>query len=390
MAATAHSDPYSIFMRKIGYSVGLENTLFRFDELTELYVTQGDITLAMWKNLVHETWGLKNDHIADVFYSLGFIQRLSGDVLALENLDAAALCKTRVTARNSTDSLKFLLLWAIMVNDGEIFVNLLLSDFEQNRIEETISNFVAYKRSVLLGEASARLDRRKINKVVNIERQEANKGGAGDGRSITSLKRTQPLQKTTENSSDEEAVRFSPDYFRKVPRSRRDWAKSLNLWSDDVGITPTGSHFINCLRRLGYITELGVFVFWPMEHEFIRSGFNPHLFGEPRTLWDSLVNFAEAYCNVKVKPFDSSDVDEMIAELEVFQRTYRGLHVRKALLRREMAITVVYPALVATACAGKHTLKDIPRALELEQKGEKRRVNLRRSRNTGGAISVKP
>jgi len=35
MAATAHSDPYGVFLRKIGYSVGLERTLERFGDLQD-------------------------------------------------------------------------------------------------------------------------------------------------------------------------------------------------------------------------------------------------------------------------------------------------------------------------------------------------------------------
>ena len=79
MAATAHSDPYAIFMRKVGYSVGLERTLERAGDLEAMYASSRDVTASSWKELVssQEHWGLKSDNIADVFYSLRLIQRTS-------------------------------------------------------------------------------------------------------------------------------------------------------------------------------------------------------------------------------------------------------------------------------------------------------------------------
>ena len=52
MAATAHSDPYAIFLRKIGYSVGLEFTAERVQDLVASYIKNRDITAAGWHSLV--------------------------------------------------------------------------------------------------------------------------------------------------------------------------------------------------------------------------------------------------------------------------------------------------------------------------------------------------
>src|SRR5438045_1364569 len=75
MAAIAQSEQFHVFMRKIGYSVGLENTFARLLDLTNLYVANGQVTISDWQKLVSETWGLKTDHIADVFSSLDVIHR---------------------------------------------------------------------------------------------------------------------------------------------------------------------------------------------------------------------------------------------------------------------------------------------------------------------------
>ena len=69
MAATAHSDPYAIFIRKIGYSVGLENTMERITDLHAHYAANTDVTASSWKELVYgiDHWKLKSDNIVDVF-----------------------------------------------------------------------------------------------------------------------------------------------------------------------------------------------------------------------------------------------------------------------------------------------------------------------------------
>ena len=401
MAATAHSDPYSIFMRKIGYSVGLEHTLERFGDLQELYVSRGDITLASWNELVTGEigWKLKTDkklktgNIADVFFSLGLVHRTPGDLLVLENLDAAAIAasllneeKEKLTARS------VVFLWAVLVNDGEIFMNLLLAGFEEGPIREKLSAMIAYKRKRLTKAMPGKNIMKRIARVVTIERQEKNKGSTGVGHSVASLKRTEPLQTDRSLASEPSsmgAVEFSPDYFRKVPPRRKDWARTLGLWSDDAGLTTQGHDFIDMLRSAGYIGDGDFFTFWPMEYELICSGFKPNLFEETKTLWETLIDFTNAYTGVRVKPFERSDTDTLVDQLDSMIKVYRSLHTRKSMLRRELPITVAYLASVAMASAKKDLVIDFPKALSVEQKGKQRRITFRRSRNIGGALSLK-
>ena len=68
---------------------------------------------------------------------------------------------------------------------------------------------------------------------------------------------------------------------------------------------------------------------------------------------------------------------------------FRSLHVRKAMLRRELPVAVAYPAAVAMACATETPVLDLPTIVAREQKGRERRLAFRQSRNTGGTLSVK-
>ena len=401
MTATVHSDPYGIFMRKIGYSVGLEYTLERLSELQALYVSKKDVTAASWKNLVKENWGLKSDNITDVFYSLRLIQEISGDLIVLENLDAVAIaCEMLNTDEEKQRARAFIFLWAILSNDGEIFVNLLLAKFEQSEIKKILPALIKEKRKKLL-EIETFLDKEslmRICRIVNIERQEKNKGNKGNPRSIQSLIRTAPLDghiPVISSESKRDIVNLSDEYFRKVPPRRKDWARSLNLWSDKGELTAKGKKFIFRLKAAKYIDKhTGLFMFWPMNYELIRSGFPPERFVDTIQhaggLWDCLIDFGDAFSDshVKFKP-EEKEPDVALALLENMMSVFRGLHVRKSMLRRELPITVAYPAMIAVAVGRGEPAIDLPKALESEQKSGQRRVAVRKSKYTGYALWVR-
>ena len=396
MVATAHSDLCSVFMRKIGYSAGLERTLERVGDLQKLYTSSRDVTMASWRDLVTSAshWGLKShDNITDVFFSLRLIQQTPGDLLVLENLDATALaCSLLGSDEERERARSFLILWAILVNDGEIFVNLLLAGFEEVQIRRILTAMIEKKRTVLKQVLPGKHWLRRIYRVVTVERQEKNKGSAGSGmRSVASLKRTAPLQGAVlamRNEVYQDRVEFSVDYFRKVPPRRKDWARSLDLWHDGQGLTQKGKNFIGNLRQAGYI-NCGFFVFWPMDYELVRAGFRHDLLGPPKRLWECLVELGRAYSNIKVRTPSKSDPDEAVVLIEAMMSEFRSLHARKSMLRRELPITVAYPAAMAVAVARNVEVMDLPSALHSEQKGEQRRIAFRQSRHTGGALSLK-
>lgn len=402
MAGTAHSDPYSIFLRKIGYSVGLEYTAERVGDLSSRYLQDRDVTAATWHELVtggkdEGGWGRDRSaekHIGDFFYSLRLIQRTSGDVLALENLDAIAIADELLNGETERRSARdFLFLWAIITNDGEIFVNLLLAGFEESLIKDTLTSMMLKKRVDAIEALKGKGSTQRINRVITIERQEKNRGSSGAKQSVKSLRRTEPLQPERRGrlDSDEDAgVEFSEDYFRKVPQRRRDWAIALGLWDEEKGLTQRGTDFLDGLRKSGYIDSTNCFTYWPMDYELVRHGFRPDLFGEEtKSLWTCLVDFAGAYAGVRVKPYSDGDRDAAVKLTGEMIEVFRSLHVRKAMLRRELPITIAYPSAVALSCARSDEVLDLPAAIQAEQKGGQRRVAFRQSRHTGGALSIK-
>ena len=402
MAATVHSDPYAIFMRKIGYSVGLEYTAERMGNLVSRYLHDRDITTTSWNELVtgikdQGYWGRDKSaekNIGDFFQSLRLIQRTAGDVLVLENLDALAIVielldddEKKVIAQN------FILLWAILVNDGEIFINLLLANFDEKLTKKLLTAMMLRKRKKALELFKGKVSPQKINRVITIERQEKNKGSAGSGQSIASLVRTEPLQAERGSKLLTEVTNeivFSEDYFRKVPPRRRDWATSLGLWDEVRGLTQCGQNFLDTLRQSGYIDTQNCFTYWPMDYELVRSGFRQDLFGyKAKSLWACLADFGRAYASLQVQSPSVSDADIVFEHVCRMMKVFRSLHVRKIMLRRELPTTIAYPAIFALHCAQGQSIIDFPNAIEQEQLGDRRRLALRLSRYTGSALSVK-
>ena len=389
------TDPYGIFFRRIGYSVGLEETAARVRELEALYLSKRDVTIGMWDHLVHsaECWGLKSGHIADVFRSLGLVWRPGSDLLILENLDAMAISSALSDDGEAAErGRSFLLLWAILVNDGEIFVNLLMAGFDRKSCRQRLTLLVQKKRLFLSERIQEVRAVGRFLRAVSIERQTGNPGSAGRRRQAVSLGggRT-PLAAggTRVSRTESDSVEISDDYLRKVPGRRMGWACSLGLWEDGGGITRRGESFIEGLARSGYIGADGIFVFWPMEYELVRSRFRPDLLGATKGLWEGVVDAGRAYAALDVAEPTGEDGDRGVAALAEMMRVYRGLNSRKALLRQELPVTIAFPAICALAIGRCEAVLDVPHFLGRERMGRERRVAVRPSRYSGQSLSLR-
>ena len=167
------------------------------------------------------------------------------------------------------------------------------------------------------------------------------------------------------------------------------WACSLGLWEDGVGITPKGESLIEGLANSGYIGADGIFVFWPMEYELVRSRFRSDLLGTAKRLWQSVVDVGRAYADLDVAEPTGGDGDRGVATLTEMMQVYRSLNSRKALLRQEMPVTIAYPAICALAIGRGEAVLDVPHLLGCERMAKERRVAVRSSRYSGQSLSLR-
>jgi len=380
---------YQIFMRKIGWSVGLESTLERVADLCDSYISEGQLTLSMWQRLVHEKWGLRNDNIGDFFYGLGLIHRSRAKLDVLPGLDVCAIARG---LDSECIGLRAALLLLIIEHDGEVFLNALRASFQEVEFVNLLSNLIAYKRHVLFQIYRAPEIQSQLGRIVGIERQSSNIGGAGKAKSLSDSKRSEPLTKRTDSLRGPgiPPVDISEDYLRKVLPRRRDWAITLGLFQAESGLSETGSQLFDHLQNIGLVLNTGATVLWPFSHEISRFRINPTQFeGKVVDYWD-LVKAALIGSGSSVRDtFDEHDRVEFIEAVRAQLEVYRSLNRPKAMLRRELPLTVAYLTIGAAFRVAGRDVPCLPDLINAEKQRDDSPLEIRSSRNSIGGILVR-
>jgi hypothetical protein len=381
---------YQIFMRKIGYSVGLENTLERITDLCDVYIEEGHLTLSMWQALVHEKWDLRNDNIGDFFSALNLINRSKTKLDVLSGLDLCAISRQLDAERVA---LRAALLLLIVEHDGEIFLNALSADFQEEEFVSRLTNLITYKRQVLFKIYRAPEIQAQLGRIVGIERQASNIGGAGKAQSLSESKRTEPLAKRTESMRGPgiPPVEISDDYLRKVLPRRRDWAVSLGLFDPDSGRTHKANQLLDHLKEISLILNTGAVVLWPFSHEISRFRINPTQF-ENKVIdyWQlvkaALIGVGSSFSDT----FDDNDRDFFVEASKAQLELYRGLNRPKAMLRRELPLTVAYLTIGTAFRTSNRQVPNLPDLIDSEKQRAESPLEIRSSRNSIGGILVRP
>lgn len=387
MADTARFDQFQIFMRKIGYSVGLEDTFARLRDLATVYLHEEQITLGDWQELVTKTWGLKTFHIGDVFGALGVIKASKTRLDILPGLDLLALSRFDLPDQQADKAQALALLTLIIEHDGEIFLNCLAADFEPEQVKARLHELIEYKRRKLFEMFRTPDVQVEIARIVGIERQAKNKGGGSPAKSLSEQRRREPLTNRTGSLSSPgiPTVEISDDYLKKVPPRRRDWAVSLELWDSKRGLLPNGDALFSALDQLGLRLPGGAVVVWPFEHEISRLRLSPtELEGRVIQFWD-LVKLAIAGTGGKLGGDGPDALESTRSVLRAQIAEFRRLNRPKAMLRREYPYTVALPAISGNFVARGLPVPDLPDLLGPGKQLDAA-FQFRSSRNSIGAL----
>jgi hypothetical protein len=371
-------------MRKIGYSVGLESSLSRLADTAEEYRNNKKLTITMWNSMVRDKWGLKNDNIGDFFFALGILNRSRAGLEVQAGLDTMAIILESLGSSNP-DLLKLPFLASILENDGEIFCNCLEAGFESHEVERLLTSAIEYKRSKLWEIYKNPEVRNQIAHVVTVERQSSNTGSASDVKKGGLRERPTLVKRGVIPS-----IEFSEDYFRKVPPRRRDWAIDIGLFDASGHKTEQHAALRTALDQRGCILGSGAVVLWPFSHETSRLRLNPVTFeGKILDYWD-LVKFSMLGAGGRVLSEDegasSSHLSKLMEVLRKHWEIYQGLNLPKAILRREIPVTVAYLTVASEYLVSGLGLPNLP-ALVLAAQHEENGLRYRSSRNSLGTIS---
>ncbi|ELL4312295.1 hypothetical protein QFP33_001596 [Pseudomonas aeruginosa] len=396
MVARAQSSDFTIFMRKIGYSVGLENTLSRLRDFSNLYAGQESISIGDIKRLLHAPkpigWELEpqNEHILDFLRSIDVVTIRGGDVGVLEFGEALGILGKLLADEQFEVALKFLLTHALVLADGDIFLNALASEFDEVEFLPRITRMVEYKWTVLEEVFKTGQQRAAIYRAVTVETQENNPGSRGKANPRTGplappgeTKRVGPLS----SSMSRPDVRVSPNYLVKTLGRRKAWAYSLDLCDDRGSLTYKGQELLSALSAAGY-SGPSCMAMWPLTYELKTPLFSSIMLPDkiPRcSSWDFMVLIGRALGVLGSKKAES-EVDDLDG-LDKVIRCFYSLNKSRSIVRNEVPLRVVYRCLLGLSI-GKDNVPDYPSLIRAEQGRKAPRFIARESRLAEMALSV--
>lgn len=366
MVGIAQPENFSPFLRKVGYSVGLENTLSRFTDFCHLYSTTSQIKTSDWQSLVEGKWKLKTAHIGDVFGSLGIAQVTSQGVFAGPIGEAGAICLLLLDSpAEKAEALKHLFALSILLSDGDIFFNCLAAEFKPDEISKRLTGMILGKRQELYEVFTSQAEREAIAGAITIERQRSNKGGASKGSRLTlgapaglsgGLKHLGLPKPKDVHSMDPP----SNDYLRHIVPSRREWARSLGLCDKDGAVTAQGWRWLHRLGNVGYVFKSGEISLRPTKFDLEvnrLSSISQLVSFAPRT-WGYVSMVAHGLATEDLSESDIFNSD-LLATLTVrIFSAFRELSQDRRMMRNELPLHVALPAYMAIARARGEGLVD--------------------------------
>lgn len=395
MVARAQSSDFAIFMRKIGYSVGLEHTLARVGDFARLYGSREAITIGDVKRLLHapppEGWNLQpqNEHILDFLRSIEVLSVRGADVGVLELGEALGILWKILPDTAFPEALRLLLTHELVLADGDIFLNALAAHFDEAAFAAAIARLLEHKWSILEQTFLSTQQRTAIYKAVNIEVQDNNPGSRGlaGGRTgplaATSTARLGPL---SAGSAARPPIRISPNYVVKTLGRRRAWATSLGLAHDSGALTAAGEGLLQTLATAGYAGQSCMST-WPLAHElmiplFASMRLPPEI--PVRTSWDLMVLVGRGLglLGTELRTSGQRDIDTLLDVI----RTFHSLNQSRSIVRNEVSVRVAYRCLLACAI-GEPQVPDYPSGIQQEQDLPSPRVIARSSRVAELALS---
>lgn len=389
MVAIVQDDPYQSLIRKIGYSVGLENMLERIISLTDLYVEKRGLSTAVFRDLVENKFRRKNaaEHFADFYGTLNLVKYTAAGIYPLHNLDTLSILR-RFLANDEATFLsvaRFIITFAVLEADGDIFLNALAVEFEASRFKSLIEEMVKRKRQLIKNVIKSPGALKKIYSIIDIKTQpsqKSNKPKELEADTVSRFdRRTEPLNgfKRTTSLSDklDNQVHVPDDYLRKVPVTRRGWAEDLDLFRSGQR-TIKGDNLLHVMdRNLGSKQDTGCYILWPYAKDLSKLQLQPRDIGMPDiSPWSLLCSIAEGINRVNVSAYvENKDYTQIIDLLREFHRLYREGNTTMGSIRHQLPLYIAEPSITALCSANSENIPPLPQIIDAEMKKDVRRIN---------------
>ncbi len=370
MVGTAQADNFSIFIKKVGYSVGVESLLKRAADFGERYASVPSFRDSDWTSLVHEKWNLKTANVGDVFAALGIARVHNHEVFPGPIGESLGIVNRLLNPQDCKEACRLLVALAVVNTDGDIFLNALRSKFDKNATAKALMSMVRQKRGALFQVFQAARDREAVADAVSIERQRTNKGGGSSG-GLAAVAKGSPLSERTQGLGLPRPLDInyveepSADYLHKITVSRKGWAESLGLFHGEE-LTDIGVTFLSVLSQAGFSSKDGTYCVWPTTFELEANQFDVK--GLKRLYFLSTWQFQEAVFRALGGQFclslTSVKIEKIAQEISVIYHAYRQLSQNRGMIRNEVPYYVVIAVSLARAYATNSTAQKIGAALD--------------------------
>lgn len=401
MAVIIQADAFQGLIRKVGYSVGLEDLVGRVTALTRLYAAERRITYAAWEALVVDQFGRKEaarkgqksatEHIADFFSALNLIKLRNKEITPLQGIESCSILYRYLGEQGFGAALRVILTTYLIESDGDIFLNCMAASFDPDASKQLLESMIENKRALLTKVIRQPALQRRILDVVDIKSQHGQRGDATTpADSSPFARRSVPLTSLTRRESLGVAatgpINISSDYMRKVLPTRKGWARALDLITDQ-SLNELGSALLESLSRLGYRTGLGPFLVWPFASDLQKLRIAPEdLKCSPLREWDLLLAISKGLGS-SVSPFtDEDNHDEVLKLLREIFRLYKEGNAVTGVLRHQIPIFIAQPCVVAINVALGLPIPPLPEIVDSEIRA--RRINFANIRGTEGGLVV--
>jgi hypothetical protein len=358
MVGTARAADLAVFIKKVGYSVGLESLQKRAFDFAKAYAGNPSLRMTTWSDLVHKKWKLKSDHVSDVFAAFEIVRISNQEPIAGHIGEALGICARQMSDDILVEAVRYLVALTVIQHDGDIFLNGLQASFQKGRFVQLLMDALTWKRELLFRLFSGYPEREAIVNAIRIDRQRTNVGGAAARRGLVASHDGRPLSARIDSlqlglPKRADLGRFdapSDDYVEKVLVTRKGWAESLGLYGA-TGITAAGTAFLTSLASNGYGSHAGFMYVWPTRFEVEKARFDPSNFGDL-----GLRDTAELHRDILRAISDDNGKTNQAAEeaakfvTKVFD-DFQALAVNRAMIRNELPIAVLSSVAAATAHA---------------------------------------
>lgn len=395
-------------VRKIGYSVGKQFLVSRVKDLVEVCVRDSTVTRGVFENeLVVNRWELKKTtaaHLYNLYGSLGILSSENGKPIMRSVLTAGVILWRIFEGDSSRQNkaIESVLLAAITSADGELFGNLLISEFgllkDKKAIERQLAKFREAKIAPLRSQLSSEKNEGQLFRLIGFESFSETEDSKGNKvvRSNTSVNKNsmtvremKALAKQGGNSSNlTYGVKLSESFIGKYASPREKWALDLGLFAEGSK-TQMGERWIREILALhGHLdghndppvvimpTDLELYV--NQSHTYLRK--------------DLVVPYADLIRSIHLT-YVSQSQGSLWTNLDLYEtlKQIGGLYVRAdtrfSILRREIPISILALVFLGLSVGREEALGNVVDDLR-SLADEREDVFIRKSRKSFLSVSM--